>query len=77
VTGEPQPTGELCLRCRALPEPLGETELRAGGSRGAWKLTRDWARLASEDRNSKPETNSTAAGYLASLEVGWTASEKR
>jgi hypothetical protein len=46
MTGEPLPAGELCLRCRAELHSLGETDLRTGGSRGAWKLIfGEWAEL--------------------------------
>ena len=38
MTDEPQPTGKPCLRCRTELQSLGETTLRTGGSRGAWKL---------------------------------------
>jgi hypothetical protein len=33
-----QPAGEPCLRCRTELQSLGLTELRTGGSGGAWKL---------------------------------------
>jgi uncharacterized protein YbaR (Trm112 family) len=38
VSDDPQPTGEACLRCRTELQSLGETDLRTGGSGGAWKL---------------------------------------
>jgi hypothetical protein len=38
MTDGPRPTGETCLRCRGELQSLGETDLRTGGSRGAWKL---------------------------------------
>jgi hypothetical protein len=46
MTDEPRPTGEACLRCRTELHSLGETDLRTGGSRGAWKLIfGEWAEL--------------------------------
>jgi hypothetical protein len=46
MTDELAPTGELCLRCHAELHSLGETDLRTGGSRGAWKLIfGEWAEL--------------------------------
>jgi hypothetical protein len=48
MSDEPQPTGEPCLRCRTELQSLGQTDLRTGGSRGAWKLIfgdgRNWAK---------------------------------
>src|SRR5206468_10321551 len=38
MSDSPQPTGEPCLRCRTELQSLGQTELRTGGSGGAWKL---------------------------------------
>ncbi len=46
MSEEQQPTGDLCLRCRAELQSLGETSLRTGGSRGALKLIfGEWAEL--------------------------------
>ncbi|TMF77460.1 MAG: DUF3365 domain-containing protein [Chloroflexi bacterium] len=46
MSDEPQPTGESCLRCHGALHTLGETDLRTGGSRGAWKLIfGEWAEL--------------------------------
>jgi hypothetical protein len=46
MSDEPQPTGEPCLRCHAELRSLGQTDLRTGGSRGAWKLIfGEWAEL--------------------------------
>jgi len=46
MSDEPQPTGGTCLRCHAELHSLGETDLRTGGSRGAWKLIfGEWAEL--------------------------------
>jgi hypothetical protein len=46
MTDEAQPTGESCLRCHAELHSLGESSLRTGGSRGAWKLIfGEWAEL--------------------------------
>ncbi len=46
MSDELRPTGELCLRCRSELQSLGETDLRTGGSRGAWKLIfGEWAEL--------------------------------
>jgi hypothetical protein len=39
-------SGERCLRCGSELHSLGETDLRTGGSRGAWKLIfGEWAEL--------------------------------
>ena len=39
-------SGERCLRCGAELHSLGETDLRTGGSRGAWKLIfGEWAEI--------------------------------
>ena len=38
MTDEPEATGEACLRCRTELRSLGLTDLRTGGSGGAWKL---------------------------------------
>jgi len=46
MSEEPQPTGEPCLCCRTELRSLGQTDLRTGGSRGAWKLIfGEWAEL--------------------------------
>jgi hypothetical protein len=46
MSDEPAPIGEACLRCRTELHSLGETSLRTGGSRGAWKLIfGEWAEL--------------------------------
>ena len=46
MSDEPRPTGDACLRCGTALHPLGETDLRTGGSRGAWKLIfGEWAEL--------------------------------
>ena len=46
MSDEPRPTGEACPRCREELQSLGETTLRTGGSRGAWKLLfGEWAEL--------------------------------
>ena len=38
MSDSPQPTGEPCLRCHSELQSLGQTDLRTGGSGGAWKL---------------------------------------
>jgi len=46
MSGEPHAPGDTCLRCGAELHALGETDLRTGGSRGAWKLIfGEWAEL--------------------------------
>jgi hypothetical protein len=46
VSDEPELTGESCLRCRTELRSLGLTDIRTGGSRGAWKLIfGEWAEL--------------------------------
>ena len=46
MTYQADTTVETCLRCRAPLQSLGETDLRTGGSRGAWKLIfGEWAEL--------------------------------
>jgi hypothetical protein len=46
MSDERRAMGELCLRCRTELQSLGQTDLRTGGSRGAWKLIfGEWAEL--------------------------------
>jgi len=44
MSDEPQPMGEPCLRCRTELHSPGQTDLRTGVSRSAWKLVfGEWA----------------------------------
>ena len=38
MTDDPRASGDGCVRCGGQLQSLGETDLRTGGSRGAWKL---------------------------------------
>jgi len=38
MTDDSRASGDACVRCGGQLHSLGETALRTGGSRGAWKL---------------------------------------